>query len=136
MTQTLTPAETARKAAAYIREHGLAKQDLLGPNGEACFNGAIMLQFAPPDYELPLNDTLKLWQLVGGYVRQGSTAPYRDMLWQLNDRANLILRFRGAIRRVNQDVVLWNNEEERTAEEVAQLLDEIAEEIEGELTNS
>lgn len=128
-----TTAEVARQAAAYIREHGLAKEDLLGPNGEACFNGAIMLQFAPPDYRLPLYDTLQLWKLVGGLCGPTIAGSPRWIFFDLDRRAYRILRLRGALRRDN-DVIQWNNEEERTAEEVASLLDEIAKELESEST--
>lgn len=122
------PATVARKAAAYIREHGLAKDELLLPDGRACFNGAVMLAFAPDGYEIPEN-SYDLWRLVGyGRDDMSRPDPRRNTFntVAMAGRRILVKRF-GRTR--YEDIVSWNNAKERTAEEVASLLDQVALEL-------
>lgn len=128
MTELVVEADVARKAATYIREHGLAKGELVLPDGSACFNGAIILAFAPEDYTIP-EEPYKLWLLLGESAENTKLTGIRELTFdRIGRKASRILVARGVNPR-NCDVVKWNNAESRTAEEVANLLDEVAEEL-------
>jgi hypothetical protein len=119
---TNTASETARSAATYIREHGLAQHGLLTAEGKACFNGALLIALSGPGYKLP-EDQLELWNAIGGFAGKRAPNPAWDNFVCIESSAMGILRERGSGA---ANPVAWNNEHGRTSEEVAQLLEEVA----------
>lgn len=102
-----TASEVAIKAAAYIREHGHVRNELRAFDGGACFNGAILITLFSGD--LP-KEQFKLWDALDPEAN-------RDLFNLISDTAGVILDF---------DPVEWNNRDDRTGEEVADLLDQVA----------
>lgn len=71
---------------------------------------------------------MKLWELIGGpYDKTDYTDPRRRAFGRIGWKAWELLLDRGMPRMC--DVIQWNNEAARTAEEVAALLDEVAGEL-------
>ncbi|HEV2175230.1 MAG TPA: hypothetical protein VGR71_16775 [Nitrospira sp.] len=119
---TYEASEIASSSAAYLREHGLAQFNLRLPTGEACFTGAILIALGGVAEE---DRQWDLWDVLGPY---DPNAPVRICFDRVVGRAEVILHERG-LPEYRSDPVHWNNGAERTTEEVAQLFDQIAEDL-------
>jgi len=136
MALNLDGASVAAKAAELLRERGLARAELLGPDGSVCFNGAILI--AMLNDSAPLPDSVncgRLWTLVREQDPSLVGAPFGTGLPRLTrtSESGAILQrisaiaadLSGMIRHpgaANEQMVHWNNDPERTADEVADLL--------------
>ena len=121
MTGKQPDADVVRKAASLIRERGLAQYALI-QEGRLCFTGAVLMAQGGPEAEKITDEAGdNLW----GFGFDNSPV-LQNQLRRIQLRAGDILKQRRLTLAPGLEVVNWNNQSGRTANEVADLLDEVA----------
>lgn len=120
MTEKQPDADVARKAASLIRERGLARYALI-QEGRLCFTGAVLMAQGGAEAERVTDDEGRLWGF--GF---DSSPVLQNQLRRIQMKAGDILKARRLRLAPGLEAVNWNNQVGRTANEVADLLDEIS----------
>lgn len=126
----MQPHETAAAAADYIAEHGHTKGTLMDDEGRVCFLGAL--------------DAVAPRESIGDWARAAEnegrvTVTVADMLGlDSPDRAysNVLSPERREQYRKTRAVVQWNNDPERTADEVIDALRDASVKLTPDLTGA
>lgn len=135
--------EVVQRAERLIRERGLAKNALIDSSGGVCATGALLIALGGKVCEdLPPDKQSDLWYVLGP-DGPSTYSSYRDTLDRIMSRAwnRLCYTYKygsrvSGVPKPERDteltatrIVHWNNEVSRTAQDVAELFRELAEEM-------
>ena len=113
---TATDSEIAREAGRLIEERGLAKQVLMDPSGRLCAVGAILYALTPDKEHTEISLGLAF-----------DNETIEDQFHRILD--GLADKLEPSARSASYEVVMWNNQLERTQEEVVKIFYELATEL-------